>query len=1090
MDIKIGIVVALEEEFEVLKNTFNMDFVGTSHKEIAYITYDSFYITSNGSKLNLTILLLNDMSNTTSASATQWFANKYNFHTLINIGLAGLLSKDYHLLDVIIGEVSYEYDYRGKIIDNQHNDCFAPKHSGRPFNTSKQLYSKLSQLKSLYPTIYDDWVRESHEELMSNVEDSIIQLLKEQKLLSKSEKQVINKGVLYSGGNVGTSKNFKQFLLEQNRLGTAIDMESAGFLFAIDNLTNHPLSLVIKTISDPADERKQFLDAIKSGELRRMAMKNASNFLKIFLDIFDFNEQAFIDNKTITRECNEKDILHDETLKRINSPFKIVFSENILKLWGKILFLVGKQNNINLREEYFLEDLFSFINNSTSSTPLNISGEPGSGISPCLSALYHVFYNNYRMNKTQYYPIYIDFRTFREKIYRDGKDLLIQAKEYAEQEMNKIKSFLKEKKINNILLIYDGIDTASKFQKDIENTLFKAFSSYNNKKIIGIRSLINRQKKIQKAENAANICFQLTNIENKNLDKLIDVFCEIENKNIDRDNLKKILKKCNFNEIDIFLMRLIFNNIDDVLKNNDIHFLFEEFCSDHLDKTKLDGKYSINDIAKFAFDYEINQIDFEEDTLYHNPAWYLFNRNKEIQYFLIATHVINSLKLIATGNDINFSFTYQNRINSYCRYLINRANSTQREVLNGAERVLEMEGKFYAHANALYLLGRLENDVCKEKAIDIIKNYLSNNVKIKIKSKTALNNDNDALLALRTCYISLACLGDNKVSEEYLEKLLLYPVWCNINRGFHLLYYGDKDYDPKTGLIAKDNLENFPKTYSYLYNRINTLIKKPLSDIEIYTFFSLIQHRHEIGRYNDPEKLKEVVDLIDRVLENDIIEYSDLKSYLKVLKDIFCKSNYSHFDLLMQINDLKFEKRKGWVKRNFEVTKIETVASHTLNTVYMASLLLPKNFNEYNEYNKNRILDMLLYHDLAECKTHDHTPEERSEDVKAEEKEFFEKLSLYRTYNFSNVKYIYELWDEFENSNTINALIAKEIDRLEAYSQLLSYLRSGETITHEDFKKWRSEVNNNIQTKLGKRIKRYIENEFKSIIDKYSLNTR
>ena len=1097
MDNNIGIVVALQEEFEVLKKTLNVNLTSIPHKDVTYITYESSYIALNGSKLNLIILLLNDMSNTTSASATQWFANKYDFHTLINIGLAGLLSKDYHLLDVIIGEGSFEYNYRGQVIDNSYNSGFEMKHSGRSLPTNKHLYNSLSQLKHLYPSIYSKWETCSLEEIKLNIEDSIIQLLKEHKLLPESEIQIIDKGLICSGGEVGTSKHFKQYLLDQNRLETAIDMESAGFLFAISNLKNPPLSLVIKTISDPADDRKEFLDKIKTGALRKMAMKNASNLLKIFLDIFDFDKREFIDKKIITKENHEEDSLHQATLERLNTPFKMNFSEEILKLWGKIFFLVGNQNNIDLSEEHFLEDLFSFINNSRSSTPLNISGDPGTGISPCLSALYHIFYDNYTIGKTQYYPIYIDFRTFREKIYNDGRDLLFQAKEYAEQEMGKIKLFLTDRHIKNILLIYDGIDITSKFQNPLEETLYKAFSSYSNKKIIGSRSQINRQKKISKigTNNIASISFHLINIENEEYNKLINIFCEIDNKNIKQNEIKTILKSCNFNEISIFMMRLIFNNIEDVLKNKDIHFLFEDFCSEHIDKTKQSDKYSIDDIAKFAFDYQIYQIDYKEDELYINPAWYLYNRNKEIQYFLIAKHVINSLLLIANGNnDINFSFTYQNRINSYCRYLINRNINIQNGVLNGAEKVIKMESKFDAHANALYLLGRLEDDVCKEKATILIKEYLSHNEeKIQAKSKQTINMDSAALLALRTCYISLACLGDIKASEEYLEKLLLIPAWCNINRGFHLLYYGDKDYNPKNGLVANDNLEDFPKTYSFLYNRINTLIKRPLSDIEIYTFFSLIQHRYEIGKYNNPEKLEQSINLINKILWCDMIEHSDLKSYLKILKETFCELNFSNFKLMKQINKLKFEKRKGWVNRGFKNDKIETVASHTLNAVYMASLLLPTYYNEYStkykystKYNKDRIINMLLYHDLAECEIHDHTPEESGENVRADEKNFFNKLSLYRTYGFYNVKYIYELWNEFENSNTINATIAKEIDRLDAYAQLLSYLELGEKITIEDFNQWRTEIDNRIQTKLGKRIKRYIESEFISIIHKYS----
>lgn len=790
------------------------------------------------------------------------------------------------------------------------------------------------------------------------------------------------------------------------------------------------------------------------------------------------------DETVLSPKNNKEDKLYKETLVYLNSPFKMNFSEEALKSWGKIFFLIGEQKDIALKEDRFLYDLFTFIDKSDGETPLSILGDPGSGISPCLSALYKIFYNKYYAKETQYYPVYIDFRKFRVKIYKDDKDLLSQAKEYVKNEMDVILSFLKECNIENVLLIYDGIDCTSQFQEPLEDIIVNKFSYSIKKKIIGNRAHINKEKVQRRENNGAVITFQLTDIEDKKFDKLIENYSAIDNKNIDINQLKMILKKCNFDEIDIFLLRLIFNSIEDTLKNGDVHFLFDKFCLEHLDKTKLNGDYIIDEIARFAFDYNFTRRNdpYTEDDLFHNPAWYLFNRNKEIQHFLIAKHVINLLVLIAKGNrKIDFNYVHKKEVNSYCRYLINIDPNTQDFVLNGAEKVLRIKRNFSAHANALYLLGRLKGRGSEFKAIKIIKGYLKNG-----NSKNSSTTDDPSLLALRTGYISLACLGDKTASDEYIQKLLSNNEWCSTNRGFHLRYYGDKYHEQVDGLIPKDELDDCSETYQHLYNQIDTLNKKPLTDIEIYTLFSLIQHRHEAGKFHNETELKKLTELIDKILDKDIIECIDLKLYLRFLKEIFEKPTYSKFTLLKQINNIKFEKRKGWVRRGFNENKIEVVASHTLNAVYMASLLLPHECGNNPDYNKNIIMDMLLYHDLAECDIHDHLPEEKTADVKSKEKDFYEKLSMYRTYGFFDTKKIYDLWYEFENKDTINSKVANEIDKIEAYTQLLSYLESGEKTEKSDFKKWRNEINDIVETDYGRKIKNYIESEFKSVIEKYS----
>ncbi|MCL2382010.1 MAG: HD domain-containing protein [Treponema sp.] len=1081
----VGIVVALKEEFEVLERTLSIAVTPEQHSDVVYITYNTEYKTAYGADLKLVFLVMDDQANTTSSSATTWFVGRHNFDILINIGIAGLLSKDNHLLDVIIGEGCHEYGYRQKAIDNTEGNNFEIIYAGRYFSTTKQFPEAFSQLKHLCQYDYKKWENDSKNRLEKSIDAGILNNLKKKELLK--DIQVIDKGILASGDKLGSSQAFKKFVLTQNRLEKALEMESAGFLYAISNQRQPPLTLIIKAISDPADERKKELDSIKDGVFREMAMQNASSVLKIFLDKYNFSTGMFNDD-TKGELGPDKDYLYTKTLAGLNSHFKMNFSGEALKLWGKIFFLIGDQKNIALEEERFIEGLLEYINGQDSETPLYILGNPGSGISPCLSVLYQAFYKNYLADKAQYYPIYIDFRKF---IGGTNKDLSSQTEKYIEDEWL---PFLNSHDLKKILLIYDEADYTSKFQTQLENSISKNLSSFSRKKIIGRRASINRERTRQRESNGAEITFRSISIENEQFNKLLHIYSMLENKEIDdSDRLKAILEKCRFNEIDIFLLRLIFNNINSTFnKHKSVYYLFDEFCMDHIEKIKSQGKnyqdnFSIDRLAEFAFNYLVVKNKFEENELCNNPAWYLLNRNKEIQHFLIAKHIINVLLLIAEKEEyIEFNYIHDHKVNSYSKYLVNIDPPTQEAVFNATKIVLNKEKKFYAHANAMYLLGRLEYDALKERAIGLIKEYMPKS-KEKYKHKPSVEDNRKFLFALRTAYISLACLGESSASGEYVEKLILHHDWCTVNRGFHLLYYGDKSFDPGIGFNPEDKLGDCSKTYLHLYNRIKTLRKEPLRDIEIYTFFSLIQQRYLKNNFTDENKLKEATDLIDNILEKDIVEYTGLKSYLKMLKKIFESSNYSRFTLLKQISALKFEKRKGWVHRNFK-GQIETVASHTLNAVYMASLLLPNSSSDSRDrgYKKSRIMDMLLYHDLAESLVHDHLPEEKTALKKKEEDDFYETLVPYRTCGLFNTRSINSLWKEYDSKVTTNSKIANDIDKLEGYAQFLSYLESGEEVEKPVFKKWRDEIASNTQTRLGRKIKDNIEFEFQSIIKEYS----
>ena len=1093
----IGIVIALKEEFTILQN--NLELYATTVKNIeakGYILYEYEYITINNTLLNLVILVLNDMGNRHSCIGTHYLLDHYSLNGLVNIGLSGLLSNDFHLCDVIIGSSTYEYDYRGKI-ENSEKDAFILLNGGQAYQASNSIYNFLSQIDKIHPSLEEEWKNISSQKIKSSISEEMLQELQKEGLLAKE--QSIQKGPLASGPFVSSSLNFKEHLKKQNRNYTAIDMESAGFLAAIATQNDTPISLVIRGISDPADSRKKGLDTIKKGVIRKIAMENAVNLLHIFLNCYSFRKKEFPNTPEIKEKLNyifvnrsqgtftQEDRINQQIIPQLRYPFnKQRISNKLINSWNNIFSLIGEPRHLTISPKNYIEDIFTYINQSKNNNPLQIYGHPGTGISPFLSLLYQIFYSKYKNNYTTYYPLYIDFRQYQTKIYHNNRDIIEQAKEYINQEIKSYKSILSDYNIKEIILIFDGVDYTSDLQKPLEKEVLKNFENYTQKKIVGIRdySLTRGEKILHHLTEEASITFSSITVDKSKFTKLVKNYLSETNISIDPKSIVEILKKCNLSEIDLFLLNLIVTQNNNNRQESISHYL-KNYCISYLENKSKEkySRMSFEEVIRFVFEYRINKKKFSEEELYYNPAWFLMNRHKEIQDYLIAEYVLFSLIQIANGNkEINFNFAYPHRINSYCKILINRDIFTQRSVYAGAKIVLEMKDKLYAHANALYLLGRLTDPAVQTEALELLKIYLQKNSPSDIRN-LCIKRDNKYLLALRTCYISLTCLGDLKSRDEYLKILLSNDTWCSLNRGFHLIYYGDMDFEPKFDFIVEDNLREFPHTYAHLYRRIKQQDRKPLLEIEIYTFFSLIQHRHNENRYTSPEYREIAIDLIDEILEKEKVEYPDLISYLRILQDILKKPSFSHFSLLRQINQLKFEKRKGWTSRGFK-NEIEVVASHTLGTIYMASLLLPEK-GDIPGYDKQKIIDMLIFHDLAECQIGDKLPHERNDEVKAKEKSFYERLSLYRTYNFYDIQNAADLWKQFEDERTnINSIIAHEIDLLDAYAELLAYLDKGESISKEDFKKWHTDLRN-IHSDYGLKIKKYIEVEYQHILSKY-----
>jgi putative hydrolase of HD superfamily len=141
---------------------------------------------------------------------------------------------------------------------------------------------------------------------------------------------------------------------------------------------------------------------------------------------------------------------------------------------------------------------------------------------------------------------------------------------------------------------------------------------------------------------------------------------------------------------------------------------------------------------------------------------------------------------------------------------------------------------------------------------------------------------------------------------------------------------------------------------------------------------------------------------------------------------------------------LKHLLRTGWV--NSSVKAPETVASH-MYRMGIISMLVPD-----QGYNRERCIKMSIVHDIAESIVGDITPDDNvnDDDKYSQERAAMEKFKniLLEGLDFSipenqyfkeHVQEMIDLWQEYEDLKTPEALLVKDIDRFDMILQATEY---------------------------------------------------
>ena len=141
-------------------------------------------------------------------------------------------------------------------------------------------------------------------------------------------------------------------------------------------------------------------------------------------------------------------------------------------------------------------------------------------------------------------------------------------------------------------------------------------------------------------------------------------------------------------------------------------------------------------------------------------------------------------------------------------------------------------------------------------------------------------------------------------------------------------------------------------------------------------------------------------------------------------------------DFLEIAANLKNISRQGWIDK-LSIEKPESVADHTFSMAIIGMMI-----SDLENLNFEKILKMVLLHDLAESKVGDIVPDKMSIQEKQKlENSAFEKIV--KTLPESLMTKYTEIWKEYQENDSIESQIVHQIDKLEMALQAKIYQSQG-----------------------------------------------
>jgi len=141
-------------------------------------------------------------------------------------------------------------------------------------------------------------------------------------------------------------------------------------------------------------------------------------------------------------------------------------------------------------------------------------------------------------------------------------------------------------------------------------------------------------------------------------------------------------------------------------------------------------------------------------------------------------------------------------------------------------------------------------------------------------------------------------------------------------------------------------------------------------------------------------------------------------------------------DFFKTAANLKKISRQGWIDK-LSLDNPESVADHSYSMAVISMVI-----SDLGNYNSEKIIKMVLLHDIAESKIGDYTPEQLSNEKKTElENNAFNEI-IKNLPNLIKSQYL-QIWQEFQENTSPESKLVHQIDKLEMVLQANIYKKDG-----------------------------------------------
>ncbi len=141
-------------------------------------------------------------------------------------------------------------------------------------------------------------------------------------------------------------------------------------------------------------------------------------------------------------------------------------------------------------------------------------------------------------------------------------------------------------------------------------------------------------------------------------------------------------------------------------------------------------------------------------------------------------------------------------------------------------------------------------------------------------------------------------------------------------------------------------------------------------------------------------------------------------------------------DFFQTAANLKNISRQGWIDK-LSIKNPESVADHTFSMAIMGMII-----SDLENLDSEKILKMILLHDLAESKVGDLVPDEMGIDKKQRlENQAFDEII--KTLPESLITNYTKIWKEYQENSSEESSIVHQIDKLEMVLQAKIYQSQG-----------------------------------------------